>query len=69
MATKANTRTRVKRNKTSEVNQNVPQDQRIEMISTAAYFIAEKRGFDNGDPEADWLLAESQFDESLELED
>ena len=42
---------------------NLTNEQRVEMISTAAYFIAEKRGFKDGDPQDDWLVAESQFDE------
>lgn len=37
--------------------------QRMEMVSTAAYFLAEKRGFENGSPEQDWFLAELQIDE------
>jgi hypothetical protein len=32
------------------------------MIEQAAYFRAEKRGFQGGDPVADWLLAETQVD-------
>ena len=37
-------------------------EQRYEMIAQAAYFRAEKRGFQGGDPVADWLLAETQVD-------
>ena len=37
-------------------------EQRCEMIEQAAYFRAEKRGFQGGDPVADWLLAETQVD-------
>jgi hypothetical protein len=32
------------------------------MIAEAAYFIAERRGFADGDPLRDWLLAESQVE-------
>jgi len=39
-------------------------EQRHEMISVAAYYIAEKRGFQNGNPADDWILAESQFDQT-----
>ena len=46
----------------------ITDEQRFDMISTAAYFIAERRGFDEGDPKEDWLEAESQFEESFELE-
>jgi hypothetical protein len=35
------------------------------MIEQAAYFRAEKRGFQGGDPVTDWLLAESQIDALL----
>jgi hypothetical protein len=35
------------------------------MISDAAYYIAEKRGFQNNNPEADWLQAEAQIDATL----
>lgn len=41
---------------------NVTPEQRHEMISVAAYFIAEKNGFQSS-PEDDWLLAESQMDD------
>ena len=44
-------------------------EQRMEMISTAAYFLAEKRGFKNGSAEQDWLLAESQINELFVIED
>ena len=40
-------------------------EQRCEMIEQAAYFRAEKRGFQGGDPVADWLLAETQIDALL----
>lgn len=41
-----------------------PED-RWHMISTAAYFIAEKRGFSGGDPAQDWAEAERQIDDLL----
>ena len=50
------------------VNKRVSPEERIDMISTAAYFIAEKRGFGNGNPEDDWLIAESQIENELEIE-
>lgn len=40
----------------------VDTEQRWQMISEAAYFVAEQRGFDGGDPVQDWLAAESQID-------
>jgi hypothetical protein len=35
------------------------------MISEAAYFLAEKRGFSGGNPCDDWIQAESQVDAIL----
>jgi hypothetical protein len=35
------------------------------MISVAAYFRAEHRGFDSGDSLADWLAAEAEIDAML----
>lgn len=32
------------------------------MIAEAAYYLAERRGFDGGDPVADWLEAEAEID-------
>lgn len=43
----------------------VTPEQRLQMIAEAAYFLAEQRGFEQGDPEADWLCAESQIDKML----
>ncbi|WP_455201706.1 DUF2934 domain-containing protein [Kaarinaea lacus] len=40
-------------------------EQRVSMIAEAAYFMAEKRGFSGGDPNADWLCAESEIDHML----
>lgn len=38
----------------------VSDSQRRQMIAEAAYFIAEHRGFNGGDPVADWLQAEAE---------
>jgi len=38
---------------------------REEMISVAAYFRAEHRGFEGGDPMEDWLAAEAEIDAML----
>ena len=43
----------------------VTPEQRQLMIAEAAYFMAEKRGFTEGDQEADWLCAETQIDKML----
>lgn len=39
--------------------------QRWQMIAEAAYFIAEHRGFDGGDPLQDWFAAEAEIDRML----
>jgi hypothetical protein len=41
------------------------EDQRNHMVAEAAYFLAEHRGFDGGDPVADWLQAEAEVDARL----
>lgn len=38
---------------------------RNEMIAKAAYYRAEKRSFQDGDPVADWLSSERQIDKLL----
>ncbi|MDH3276164.1 MAG: DUF2934 domain-containing protein [Gammaproteobacteria bacterium] len=38
---------------------------RHEMIAKAAYYRAEKRSFQGGDPVADWLFCEKQVDAYL----
>ena len=38
---------------------------RLEMISRAAYYLAERRGFDPGHELEDWLAAESEIDLTL----
>ena len=40
-------------------------EERWKMISDAAYYIAEKRGFLGGDPAQDWCEAERQIDERM----
>jgi Protein of unknown function (DUF2934) len=40
------------------VPRKVSMGQRRQMIAEAAYFLAEKRGFDRGDPAEDWYAAE-----------
>ena len=39
--------------------------EREQMIAEAAYFNAEHRGFQRGDPEQDWFLAEDQIERQL----
>jgi hypothetical protein len=38
---------------------------RLEMVATAAYYIAEEHGFTPGRAETDWLEAERQIEASL----
>lgn len=38
---------------------------RDEMIAVAAYYCAERRGFNGGDPVVDWLTAEAEIDAML----
>jgi len=38
---------------------------RCKMIAEAAYYHAERRGFQNGDPVVDWLAAEAEIDNKL----
>ena len=40
-------------------------EDRQHMISTAAYYRAERRGFDGGDEVEDWLEAEAEIDAKL----
>ena len=41
---------------------------REEMIAISAYYLAERRGFNGGDPMQDWLVAESEIDTSPTIE-
>jgi hypothetical protein len=58
------TENRKKEKKTVEIS---PQ-QRIDMIAEAAYFIAEKHGFDPQRVTQDWEQAEQEIDEMLKSE-
>jgi septation ring formation regulator EzrA len=42
-------------------------EQRERMIAEAAYFLAEKRGFDADERVADWLKAEQEIDATFKL--
>ncbi len=50
---------------TSKSNKSITAEERWQMISEAAYFLAEKRGFSGGNPCDDWTRAESQVDALL----
>lgn len=43
----------------------VPSTRRQQMIAEAAYFKAERRGFNGGDPVRDWCEAEAEIDARL----
>ena len=47
----------------------VPQATRYEMIATAAYYLAEQRGFTPGNELEDWLSAESAVEAQLAMQD
>ncbi|MGD9170417.1 MAG: DUF2934 domain-containing protein [Candidatus Thiodiazotropha sp.] len=59
------TKNRKQEKKAAEIS---PQ-QRIDMIAEAAYFIAEKHGFDPQRVTLDWEQAEKQIDEMLKSEE
>ena len=42
-------------------------EQRRQMIAEAAYYLAEQRGFNGGNPELDWFRAEQQIENLLSL--
>ena len=44
------------------MSSDVTAEQRRRMIAEAAYFLAQRRGFANGDATRDWLLAEAEID-------
>jgi hypothetical protein len=44
------------------------ESERRHMIAEAAYYLAEKRGFADGDPTRDWIAAEAQIDAQLRQE-
>lgn len=50
---------------TRRARRSISADERIRMISEAAYYRAEQRGFRGGDPERDWLEAEAEVDALL----
>ena len=61
-STTASTKTRRKVKKAPPKTVKVSPEQRREMIEEAAYFRAERRNFQGGDPVADWLSSEKEVD-------
>ncbi|MEW6562022.1 MAG: DUF2934 domain-containing protein [Pseudomonadota bacterium] len=51
--------------KTTAKKKSASPEERYQMICTAAYFIAEKRGFEGGYEMNDWIAAEAQIDATL----
>ena len=51
--------------KASAARAPVSADQRRAMIAEAAYYMAERRGFESGHELEDWLLAESQVESAM----
>ena len=46
----------------------VSHEERWRMVAEAAYYIAQRRGFVGGDPNADWAEAEAEVDARLKQE-
>ena len=59
---KASTRVVVK---TKSKLSDITPEQRQHMIAEAAYYRAEQRSFQGGDPQQDWLEAEAEIDHML----
>jgi len=50
-------------------SQTISNEQRRQMVADAAYFRAERRGFNGGDPLLDWVEAETEIDARLRAQD
>ena len=50
-----------KRTPTKQAIDTTNEEKRFQKIATAAYYRAEKRGFNGGDPVQDWLEAEMEI--------
>jgi Protein of unknown function (DUF2934) len=46
-------------------NLGVPPEERHRMIAETAYFLAQERGFTDGDPVSDWIEAERRVDRQM----
>jgi hypothetical protein len=49
----------------SPILSSVSREERHALICNAAYYLAERRGFANGDAAQDWLMAEKEVDQLL----
>ena len=63
--TKINKPVSVAPKRVKAVSTMITASERQDMIAKAAYFLAEARGFNDGDPKTDWLIAEQQIDTLL----
>jgi len=61
-STKAPAATSAPKRKSAPSRNVITSEERTRMINEAAYYIAEKRGFQGGDPQQDWLEAAAQID-------
>ncbi len=58
------TTTRTTKRTTKKAQKRLSAEERYQMIAEAAYFIAERRGFQPGDPKEDWLEAEKEISQT-----
>ena len=63
--TSAKTASKASARDTEAKGDSVTAAQRQHMIAEAAYFRAQQRGFQYGDPQQDWLAAEAGIDQML----
>jgi hypothetical protein len=59
----SNKRPEENRPQTTTSKRHTSQQDRERRIAEAAYYLAERRNFQGGDPVQDWLTAEKQIDE------
>lgn len=57
----------VKKAPAKKAANSVTPEQRYEMIATAAYYLAERRGFTGGYDMHDWIAAEAEIDTQLSV--
>mgnify|MGYP000509970182 CR=1 FL=1 len=55
--------------KANESTRSISAEERYRLIAEAAYYRAEKRGFQGGDPNQDWIQAEKEVDAKLSKPD
>jgi len=55
-----------KKTASADTSSNITAEERRRMITEAAYYLAEQRGFSGGSPEQDWIQAEREIDRVLQ---